>query len=65
MTENQEILSPAAAAKRVGLSQTAVRRLRYKGQFPLPVRLSEKRLGYLRHEVDAWLQTRIAERPVA
>lgn len=44
------------------LSRTSVNAWRSKGQFPRPVALGEKRVAFVRSEVEAWVQARIAER---
>src|SRR5262249_27040640 len=47
---------------RVGLKQTAIYDGVTKGTFPKPVPLGKRAVGWLEHEIDAWLDARIAER---
>ncbi|KAB2738781.1 AlpA family phage regulatory protein [Brucella anthropi] len=45
------------------LSRTAINKMRSAGKFPDPVNLGEKRIAFVRSEVVAWLEDRIASRP--
>ena len=53
-----------AAARELGLSAATLRRMCKDGRGPTLLRLSERRLGVRRGDLDAWLKTRevIAER---
>lgn len=53
-----EILRLPEVLRRTGLSRTSVWRLTKKGDFPTPVRLGERCVGWLRGELDAWLESR-------
>lgn len=44
------------------LSRTAINKMRSEGKFPEPVNLGEKRIAFVRSEVIAWLEERIAAR---
>lgn len=44
------------------LSRTAVNRWRARGLFPRAVPLGEKRVGFVKAEVEVWVRDRIAER---
>lgn len=55
------MLTPRAAAAALGLSETTLRRLRAAGTGPRMLRLSDRRLGYRREDLEAWL----AQRPTA
>ena len=41
-----------------GLSETTLWRLEKAGDFPAKIRLSVRRVGWLRGEVEAWLRSR-------
>lgn len=56
------LMSLNEAAKVTSLSRTAIFKLRQRGDFPRAVILSEKRIGFVRDEVNAWIASRIAER---
>ena len=49
------VVSPRAAAQRAGMSVRTIQRKCRKQEFPTPVRLSEGRIGFYAHELDAWL----------
>lgn len=45
----------------VGLKRSALYALIGAGKFPKPIHLSARAVGWLSHEVDNWLQSRIDE----
>ncbi|UQB43140.1 AlpA family transcriptional regulator [Thiomicrospira microaerophila] len=45
-----------------GLSRSHLYNLVSKGLFPKPVKLSEKSVAWIEAEVQAWIDSRIAER---
>lgn len=47
------------------LSRTHINNLRKIGSFPAAVQLGEKRVAFVRTEVLAWIESRIAARPAA
>lgn len=49
-------------AKVTSLSRTMINRLRREGKFPPAVSLTEKRIAFVRSEVDTWVKDRIAAR---
>jgi prophage regulatory protein len=46
------------------LSRTTINRLRIDGRFPSSVTLGDKRVGFVRQEVVAWIDAKIAARQV-
>ncbi|HNT87409.1 MAG TPA: AlpA family phage regulatory protein [Candidatus Hydrogenedentes bacterium] len=46
----------------VGLSRQEIWRRRRAGDFPEPIRLGGRRVGYPRQEIEAWIQVRVVER---
>jgi len=46
----------------IGLSRASVYRMVQAGTFPQPVRLSPGAVGWMRSEVESWLDGRIAAR---
>jgi len=44
--------------QRVGLSRTAIYRLRLRGEFPAPIRLTPKTIGWRASEVTNWIDER-------
>jgi prophage regulatory protein len=45
------------------LSRTMINALRADGAFPVAVELGPRRIGFVREEVEAWIDARIAARP--
>lgn len=45
-----------------GLGISTIYEMIQRGEFPKPIPLSAKAVGWLAAEIDAWLATRIAER---
>lgn len=43
-----------------GLSRSSIYRGAAKGTFPKPIKLSQRSSGWLKSEVDKWLEDRIA-----
>jgi len=65
MSEVPALISVNEAAQLTSLSRTAIFNLRAQGKFPKAVPLGEKRVAFVRSEVAAWIEQRIAEREVA
>lgn len=59
------LISVNEAADLTSLSRTAIFKLRSQGKFPKAVHLGEKRVAFVRSEVAAWVEARIAEREIA
>jgi len=62
MSELPTMMSLNEAAKVTSLSRTAIFKMRERGDFPRAVPLSEKRIGFVRTEVNEWISARIAAR---
>ena len=56
------IISIKVAAAMTSLSRPAINSLRAAGHFPQAVQLGERRIGFVRAEVLAWIDNRIAAR---
>jgi prophage regulatory protein len=48
--------------KGIGYSRDHLRRKTRAGEFPQPIALSERRIGWVEAEVDTWLEERAARR---
>lgn len=59
-----QILRPREAARKVNASISTVYRwvADPTSDFPRPIRLGTNSSGFLLHEIDAWLEARVAER---
>ncbi|MEL7685865.1 AlpA family phage regulatory protein [Citromicrobium bathyomarinum] len=62
MSEVPTLMSLNEAAKATSLSRTSIFKLRERGDFPRAVPLGEKRVAFVRGEVAAWIEARIAAR---
>jgi prophage regulatory protein len=59
------LISMNDACALTSLSRTAINKRRSVGQFPAAVSLGDKRVAFVRAEVIAWVERRIAERKAA
>jgi prophage regulatory protein len=59
------LISLKEAAKQTSLSRTMINRYRAEGRFPVAVSLGERRLAFVRDEIIAWIDSRIAGRAAA
>jgi prophage regulatory protein len=67
-TENQtpaRLMSPNEAAFATTMSKTLLRAMSLEGKFPMPLVIGNKRIAYVRAEVEAWIDARIAGRAAA
>lgn len=62
MTDDHVLISLNDACKLTSLSRTSVNRWRSMGLFPAAVELGDKRVAFVRAEVVAWIEARIAAR---
>jgi len=51
--------------RRTGLSHSTIWIMRNAGEFPQPVKLGPRALGWVEHEIDAWLEKRVRAREAA
>jgi len=65
MNDNAVIISLNDAATLTSLSRAAINRHRDAGNFPIPLQLGERRIGFVKTEVLAWIEQRIAARQAA
>jgi prophage regulatory protein len=56
------LLRLPAVRARVGLGRSAIYAGVTAGTFPAPVKLGERCVAWPEHEIQAWIQARIAER---
>jgi predicted DNA-binding transcriptional regulator AlpA len=56
------LISLNDACRLTSLSRTAINRWRAMGKFPKAVPLGNKRVAFVRGEVEQWIRERIAER---
>jgi prophage regulatory protein len=58
---NKLLKIPEVRAK-TGLSRSHLYALAQNGEFPKPVKLSERSSAWVESEVDSWIEERIAQR---
>lgn len=59
------LISVKDAAKMTGMSRSMISALRSDGQFPVAVSMGERKICFVRAEVEAWIDARIAARAAA
>ena len=62
MTDNPILISLNDVCRLTSLSRTAINKWRALGRFPQAVPLGEKRVAFVRAEVEQWIADRIAAR---
>ncbi len=55
------LLRPKDVAKKIGVSLSHLYQLVASGQFPQPIKLSERISVFIEAEVDEWIQKRVDE----
>ncbi|WP_078709349.1 helix-turn-helix transcriptional regulator [Consotaella salsifontis] len=60
MTDTPHLISLNDACRLTSLSRTAINRWRAQGKFPPAVPLGDKRIAFIRSEVEQWIADRIA-----
>lgn len=56
------LMAPKEAAAATSLSRPLLTLMATEGHFPQPVRLGERRIAFVRAEVEAWIDARINAR---
>lgn len=56
--ELPRILRRPEVEKAVGLSRSAIYAAMDRGEFPRPIRLGRRAVGWRHHDIDAWISTR-------
>ena len=56
---SHNILRLPSVLKRTGLSRSTVYLMISKGQFPAPVSLGERAVGWVESQIDQWLDEKI------
>jgi prophage regulatory protein len=62
MAEQTVILRLPELRKRIGLGRSSIYALIQRGQFPHPIRLSTRAVGWSQAEVEQWIAERAAQR---
>lgn len=64
-THVSRLMSPNEASFATTMSKTLLRSMSLEGAFPQPLVIGQKRIAYVRAEVEAFIDTRIASRALA
>ena len=56
----QTLISHKEAARRCAVSRATLYRFMADGSFPKPIRLSPGRVAFVEHEIQAWIDAKIA-----
>jgi prophage regulatory protein len=59
------LMAPKEAALATSLSRPLLTLMASEGQFPKPVQLGPRRIAFVRAEVEAWIDAKIARRAAA
>lgn len=54
------LLRAAEVATRIGVGRSMIFQLVSKNQFPKPVRITSRNVGFVEEEVDSWIASKIA-----
>jgi prophage regulatory protein len=57
-----EILRRPAVTRKTGLASSSLYAAIARGEFPKPIKLGERSVGWLGREVDDWIEARTAKR---
>ena len=59
MILNYKIIKRPEVETTTGLSRSSIYAMMGTGAFPKPIKLSERSVGWLEHEVQGWLENRV------
>jgi prophage regulatory protein len=60
--ESQRILRLPTVREVTGLSRSSIYAYLEKGEFPQPIKISTRSVGWLAIEIDAWILSRASKR---
>ena len=63
--DEPRLISVKDASRMTGMSRSMISALRTDGAFPVAVSLGERKIVFVRSEVAAWIDAKIAARSVA
>ena len=64
ISKKERFLRLADVMERTGLSRSSIYQSISEGNFPQSINLSERSVGWLESEIDAWMKSRIDKRSV-
>ena len=57
-SENRPFLTIKEVSKLIGLSVSTINRLIKKGDFPSKVKISPRRMVFMKNEIDEWIKSK-------
>ena len=57
-SENRPFLTIKEGSKLLGLSVSTINRLIKKGDFPLKIKISPRRMVFMKKEIEEWINSR-------
>ena len=57
-SENRPFLTIKEVSKLIGLSVSTINRLVKKGDFPSKVKISPRRMVFMKNEIDEWIKSK-------
>jgi prophage regulatory protein len=60
--QTQQIIKRPDVEKLTGLSRSSIYRLAANGEFPHPVKIGPRAVGWINSEIESWINHRIAAR---
>tara|TARA_B100000963_G_C22335351_1_gene540520 strand:- start:422 stop:604 length:183 start_codon:yes stop_codon:yes gene_type:complete len=57
-SENRPFLTIKEVSKLLGLSVSTINRLVKKGDFPLKIKISPRRMVFMKKEIEEWINSR-------
>lgn len=61
--DDDRLLTAATVAEWTTLARTQIAKMVERGEFPPPVRLTERRYAWRRSDVQGWLKSRVRVQP--
>ena len=61
-SENRPFLTIKEVSKLLGLSVSTINRLVKKGDFPLKIKISPRRMVFMKKEIEEWINSRLDPR---
>ena len=55
------VLRRPQVQSRTGLARSTIYELMSSGQFPASIQLTDRSVGWLAHEIDEWIASRVAQ----
>ncbi|MCR6722797.1 helix-turn-helix transcriptional regulator [Agrobacterium fabrum] len=56
------LMSPREVSEHTSISKSYLPKMAARGEFPHPIKITERRIAFVRSEVMAWLESRVASR---